>query len=267
MDTQRRAASRLSHFKGFIESAASIAIVALAATMIYVLLFRDGRPLGSELVSPPSSPSTPSVPKEPVPLQGAWLEGSRSAPVALVQYSDFECPFCRQFANGTLRELRNTYVMRGDVLLAFRHLPLTSIHPLAHAAARAAECAGRQGRFWEMHDWLFRDGRSLKDALSPSAIAAAGLVADCSDANASIAAKIAEDLAGARALQVTGTPVFFVGILRPDGRVKVLRRLSGALGLQEFRDVSIRSFRSGLVNRRRSEAPRGWRGLIVLFAH
>lgn len=234
MDTQRQATSRLNRLKGLVESAANIAIVVLAATMIYVMLFRDAPSPGAGPVSPPSPPP---VPQEPVPLQGAWLEGSRSAPVAVIQYSDFECPYCRQFANGTLRELRNTYVKNGDVLLAFRHLPLTDIHPLAHAAASAAECAGRHGRFWEMHDWLFRDGRSLKDALSPDAIAAAGLVADCPNASASIAAKIAEDLAGARALQVTGTPVFFIGIVRPDGYVKVLRRLSGALGVQEFRDV------------------------------
>lgn len=234
MGTQRQAASRLSRLKGLLESAANIAIVVLAATMIYVMLFRDSPSPGSGPVSPPSPPP---VPQEPVPLQGAWLEGSRSAPVAVIQYSDFECPYCRQFVNGTLRELRNTYVMSGDVLLAFRHLPLTGIHPLAHAAARAAECAGRHGRFWEMHDWLFSDGRTLKDALSSDAMAAAGLVADCSNASASISARIADDVAGARALQVTGTPVFFVGIVRPDGAVKVLRRLSGALGVQEFRDV------------------------------
>jgi protein-disulfide isomerase len=63
------------------------------------------------------------------------------------------------------------------------------------------------------------------------------MVADCSQASALIDAKIAEDVAGARALQVTGTPVFFVGIVRPDGQVKVLRRLSGTLSLQEFSDV------------------------------
>jgi protein-disulfide isomerase len=202
--------------------------------MIYVLLFRDGPSAGS---GSPTPPTAASVPQEPVSLQGAWLEGARNAPVVVIQYSDFECPYCRQFANGTLLDLRRTYVKRGDVLLAFRHLPLRAIHPLAYPAARAAECAGRQGRFWEMHDWLFRDGRSLKDALSPKALAATGMVADCSQASALIDAKIAEDVAGARALQVTGTPVFFVGIVRPDGQVKVLRRLSGTLSLQEFSDV------------------------------
>lgn len=156
MGTQRQAVTRrrLSRLRGLVESAANIAVVVLAATMIYVLLFRDGPSAGS---GSPTPPTAASVPQEPVSLQGAWLEGARNAPVVVIQYSDFECPYCRQFANGTLLDLRRTYVKRGDVLLAFRHLPLRAIHPLAYPAARAAECAGRQGRFWEMHDWLFRD--------------------------------------------------------------------------------------------------------------
>lgn len=130
---------------------------------------------------------------------------------------------------------------RGDVLWAFRHLPLSGIHPLAQAAAEAAECAGRQGRFWRMHDWLFRDGVSLGDALSAGAVENVGLdmveFGRCSDSDPTVDAKIAEDVVGARALHVTGTPTFFVGITQPDGHVKVLRRLSGALSLLEFQQV------------------------------
>lgn len=230
--------SKLNRLKSLLDWVATVAVILLAATMMYVLLFRDARSVDSR--SAGSQASLP-LPVQPLSLSGAWLEGSARAPVAVIQYSDFECPYCREFANGTLLELRRTYVKRGDVLLAFRHLPLSGMHPLALPAARAAECAGRQGRFWQVHDWLFRDGASLMDALSPDAIVAVGLdaaeFARCSEADTTVDAKIAEDVVAARALHVTGTPTFFVGITQPGGQVKVLRRLSGALSLSEFQRV------------------------------
>ena len=86
-------------------------------------------------------------------LTGAFIEGDPDAPVVIVEYSDFQCPFCQRWYYETLPEVR---AMIGDeVALAFSHFPLTQIHPNAAGAHVAAECAGSQGRFWEMHDLLF----------------------------------------------------------------------------------------------------------------
>lgn len=80
--------------------------------------------------------------------------GARDAPVAVVEYADFECPKCKQAAGGVELLLAR---LGHHVQLAFRHFPIESIHPHALLAAQASECAGAQGKFWEMHDVLFEN--------------------------------------------------------------------------------------------------------------
>ncbi len=85
--------------------------------------------------------------------RGAAIKGSPDAPVVILEYSDFQCPFCQRWFTDVLPELEGRI---GDELaLAFAHFPLSQIHPNAEAAHAAAECAGEQGKFWEMHDLLF----------------------------------------------------------------------------------------------------------------
>jgi protein-disulfide isomerase len=99
----------------------------------------------------------PAPPTEPVALEGAELRGDRGAGVAIIEYSDFQCPSCGHFARESLPVIDRLYVQPGKVLLAFRHFPISDLHPFAFAAAEAATCAGRQGQFWNMHDLLFRN--------------------------------------------------------------------------------------------------------------
>jgi protein-disulfide isomerase len=80
------------------------------------------------------------------------VRGPASAPVTLIEYADFQCPFCRQ-ASWVLRDIEDRF--ERDLQSVFRHFPLTEIHPLAMIAAEASEAAGAQGKFWEMHDMLF----------------------------------------------------------------------------------------------------------------
>lgn len=84
---------------------------------------------------------------------GAAIKGDPDAPVVIVEYSDFQCPFCRRWYTDVLPELEGR--IGGEIALAFAHFPLSQIHPNAEAAHVAAECAGEQGKFWEMHDLLF----------------------------------------------------------------------------------------------------------------
>jgi len=84
---------------------------------------------------------------------GAAIEGDPGATVVVMEYSDFECPFCRRWYNDTLPSVRD--LVGADVAIAFLHFPLVQIHPNAAGAHFAAECAGEQGKFWEMHDLLF----------------------------------------------------------------------------------------------------------------
>ena len=144
-------------------------------------------------------------------------QGPADAPVTLVEYADYECPYSRlasHVVKGRLREL-------GDQLrFIYRNFPLRDIHPHAQQAAEAAEAAGAQGRFWAMHDLLFAhqhalDNRNLRAY-------AAELDLDLDRFNREIADhryadRIEEDLAGGRRSGVRGTPTFFVNGVRHDG--------------------------------------------------
>src|SRR2546423_11616381 len=86
----------------------------------------------------------------------ARSKGRSDAPITLYEMSDFQCPYCRAVALSTMPLLEQEYITTGKVRLVYINLPLTSVHPNAQAAARFAVCAGRQDRFWTMHDLLFR---------------------------------------------------------------------------------------------------------------
>ncbi|MGE5834765.1 MAG: DsbA family protein [Acidobacteriota bacterium] len=117
------------------------------------------------------------------------------------------------------------------VLLAFRHLPLENRHPSALRAAQAADCSGRQGRFWPMHDELFRTPR----ALGMDSLIAKGkqIGLDMSAFRRCLTAETTEtlqrDIASARELSITGTPTFLIGMITAEGRLKVSRHQSGAI--------------------------------------
>jgi protein-disulfide isomerase len=146
------------------------------------------------------------------------IRGPVDAPMTLVEFADFECPFCGR-ATGVVQELRERF---GDRLrYVVRHLPLTDVHPNAELAAEAAEAAGAQGRFWEMHDRLFRH----QDRLGPDDLVeharALGLdlerfVQELDDRVHS--PRVREDVASAEASRVSGTPTFFIGSRRHEGR-------------------------------------------------
>jgi protein-disulfide isomerase len=95
-----------------------------------------------------------------VPVGGGdHILGAADARCTLVEYGDFECPYCGR-AHPILRQLMREF--KGDLRLVFRHFPLFDIHPRSENAAEAAEAAGGQGKFWEMHDLLFLNQRSLE---------------------------------------------------------------------------------------------------------
>jgi protein-disulfide isomerase len=183
-------------------------------------------------------PPVQSLPDDPVSLDGARLTGLTSAPVAVIEFSDFECPYCREFAKTVLPVLQQEYIGRGTVLFAFRHLPLRR-HMQAVRAAQAAECAGSQGMFWEMHDALFRTTGWLAAGEFDDLVGAVGL--RLPDFQKFLAAPqpagILEDLEAAKLLRISSTPTFLIGRLQKDRRVTVTASLRGARPIAEFRDA------------------------------
>ncbi len=151
---------------------------------------------------------------------GAEVMGDAKARVAIIEFSDYQCPFCRRHFRNTMPKLLEDYVGTGKVKYVLRDFPLSSIHPEAFAAAMAARCAGDQGKYKEMHDRFFAKQRSLKQADWVAHAKAVGLdlsvFNQCMDSKKYEAA-VAEDMKTGIAAGVTGTPTFFIGPLDADG--------------------------------------------------
>lgn len=103
-----------------------------------------------------SNPNNGEVAKTTVSvnLTDTATTGSESAPITLVEFSDFECPFCASFFNKTFGQIKSDYIDTGKIRFAYKHFPLI-FHPNAQKSAEASECAKEQGKFWEMHDRMF----------------------------------------------------------------------------------------------------------------
>src|SRR5829696_5460791 len=156
----------------------------------------------------PASIATLSPPVDP---QRDHVRGGADAPVTLVEYGDFQCPYCAE-AYPVVRELQERF---GEELrFVFRHMPLADLHPRAPFAAEAAEAAGAQGRFWEMHDRLFEHQLQLDDDELRGHADAVG-VDDAARFDAELRervyqARVAGDLASGAHSGVPSTPRFFV---------------------------------------------------------
>ncbi|MFO7634628.1 MAG: thioredoxin domain-containing protein, partial [Caldilinea sp.] len=168
-----------------------------------------------------------------VNVAGDWYRGDLDAKVVVIEFSDFQCPFCRQHVQQTQPALDEQFVDTGDVLWIFKHFPL-QIHQQAPAAGVAAECAGDQGKFWEMHHLLFEDMQSwsISDPAPVFVGLAEQLELDLDAFNAcyadpATAERVASDLDDGAPF-VQGTPTFIV-LYNEEGRI-----IPGALPLETF---------------------------------
>lgn len=219
-------------FEG-LDRAATVAVIAVAI----VVVWRQFRPPVSSAAV--AARETVVLPVSPVTIDGAPLKGNKSARVAMIVFSDFECPYCARFARDTWPTLQANYVDTGRVLVAFRNQPLEAIHASALVAAEGAHCAANQSRFWEMHDRLFLNQEHLDRASVFQHAKSLGLDGElfrsCVDRDAE--STIRRDMAQARTLGINGTPSFLIGILSQDNRVKVTNVLSGAKSIVEFSET------------------------------
>lgn len=162
----------------------------------------------------PSDPVKISLDDDP-------MFGNPDAPITIVEFSDFQCPFCARFHTQTLPSLFEEYIDQGKVKLVFRDFPIQSIHPNALPASVAANCANDQGKFKEMHDMIFENQNMWNkqetiDALSTFSQYAANMQLDqelfdsCLTSDKHIT-EIRKDLDDGRDYGVSGTPGFFIG--------------------------------------------------------
>jgi protein-disulfide isomerase len=177
-------------------------------------------------------------PPETMSVAGELFKGQPGATLAIIEYADFECPFCRRFEREVYPQIRDNYINSGKVKYFHRDMPLPS-HEGAMPAARAAHCASEQGKFWEMHDSLLGDAASLGAAdIDERAGRLALNVSELDECISSdrFADIIQRGVAEATQMQISGTPTFIIGTLDTQGMLmSVKKTVVGAYPFATFK--------------------------------
>ena len=163
----------------------------------------------------PASPGQRMPQNLTVKGDAIYVLGKSDAPVTMVEFTDYQCPFCGRFEANTFPEIKKNFIDTGKMRLIVRDLPLEGLHPFAMKAAQAVHCAADQGKFWEMHDLLFKNQNKLDaDSLTGYASKDLGLNADTFKkcmADGKHLKEIGAEAKYAQSLGITGTPTFIVG--------------------------------------------------------
>lgn len=160
------------------------------------------------------------------------VKGDRKARLVLIEFSDFQCPFCARFVRETLPEIEKDYIKTGKLKYVFRDFPITAAHKDAFKAALAAGCALDQGKYWEMHDRLFENPTAFTVYNLTQNAEAIGLNKEtfqqCLNKN-EYETEVQSDFADGLKAGVNQTPTFFLGLTEPNSpKVKVLTVITGA---------------------------------------
>jgi protein-disulfide isomerase len=174
-----------------------------------------------------------------VNIAGEPVKGNKDARFTLIEFSEYQCPFCSRHVKNTFPQLDKEYIQTGKAKYVFRDLPLESIHKNAFKAGEASHCAGEQGKYWEMHDRLFENQQALEASKLAEHATAIGVDAKkfqaCLDGG-KYAAEIRKDMAEADRLGVSATPTTLIAISEPnDPNVKVVKVIRGAQSYAVFK--------------------------------
>ena len=188
----------------------------LASVAGGVVIESEGQPTGALKEVQPKQPSNGEVLQQPskveVDVDDDPVKGSESAPVTIIEFSEYECPFCKRFFDQTFSQIEENYIKTGKVRYVFRDFPL-GFHQYAQKAAEAAECADEQGKFWQYHDKLFENQDalgidSLKQYAKELSLNAVKFN-NCLDSG-KMASEVEKDLSDGLEYGVEGTPMFFI---------------------------------------------------------
>ena len=167
------------------------------------------------------------------------VKGDLNAPVTIIEFSDFQCPYCGRFFQSTLQEIERDYIKTGKVRYVFRDFPL-DFHKQAPKASEAANCAGEQGKYWEMHDKLFENQNALMVDKLRQYAAEVGLEPGPFDAcldSGKYAEEINRDVEDGKKAGVSGTPSFFIGKSQGKGKEITGKKIIGARPYESFKQV------------------------------
>jgi len=168
-------------------------------------------------------------------IAGSQFQGSEAAPVAIVEFFDYQCPYCVMYADRTLPQVREKYVSTQKVRYVFRNFPREQFLPLSEKAATVSECAGEQERYWESHLRLFKNPQGL-DALRLDLDRKK--LEECLESGRA-AQKVKNDLLEGQKLEVPGTPSFYFGYpdAKDPSKVRASKLLLGSQPFLVFKDI------------------------------
>ncbi len=167
------------------------------------------------------------------------FKGSGTAKVVVVEFSDYQCPFCGRFYRDTLPQIDKEFIQTGKIKYVFNNLPLDELHPVAFKAAQAAECAGEQGKFWELHGKFFSDQNIIARGDMTAPAKSVGL--DLSQFEKCLTSGKTEGVvrAGveqAESLGIQSTPSFVIGTIdEKTNDVKIIGVINGAYPFSVFK--------------------------------
>jgi protein-disulfide isomerase len=175
-----------------------------------------------------------------IELGSVSSRGDADAPVTLIEYSDYDCPFCKRHAETVMPALIEDYVNTGKLRFIMREYPIDRLHPRATAASEAVLCAGDQGDYWGMHDAMFANQKANTDDDFRNMVADLGLDVDAFNAcmeSDKFTQQIRSDIAEGQGLGVSGTPSFVVGLTDPEdsNTVNLTKFIRGAQPLPSFK--------------------------------
>jgi protein-disulfide isomerase len=166
-----------------------------------------------------NTPPEPPAPKAKMALDGLPMLGVKTAPITIVEFTDYQCPYCQRFHVATFPEIKKNYIDTGKVRFFSRDMPL-DFHPNALRAAQAARCANEQGKFWQLRDVMAANPNTLD--LESIVKFGGDLQMDAGALRACIQSEkyrtpVQKDMLEAMSIGATGTPTFVVGRTTPEG--------------------------------------------------
>jgi|SRR5690606_8363555 len=173
-------------------------------------------------------------------LGSAPTRGAADAPLVLVEFSDYECPFCIRHFTQTMPELEREYIATGKLRYVFMDYPIDQLHPAALKAHEAARCAGEQGKFWEMHNRLFTPAGTHAPAQLKQLAAQLNLDRTAFDAcldSGRMQNAVRDSVNTAQGLGADGTPQMFLALPNDDGSVRLIRSIRGAVPFPQLKQL------------------------------
>lgn len=175
-----------------------------------------------------------------LPIGTAPSRGSASAPLVLVEFSDYECPFCIRHFTQTMPEIERDYIATGKLRYVFMDFPIDQLHPGALKGHEAARCGGEQGKFWEMHQRLFTPAGTHGPDQMKALASQVGLDRAKFDAcldSGKMQAPVRASVDRASQLGADGTPQMYLGVADASGSFRIIRSIRGAVPYSQIKGI------------------------------